>query len=78
MISIELALVKEKKRLCVRVDERMSLGDFSRELREIFKIKNGRILMLSLKKNVSDDMSVNEAGLYNGCTVVIENGNDQC
>ena len=78
MISIELALVKEKKRLCARVDEKMSLGDFSEEMKERFKIKNGRILMLSLKENASDHMTVTEAGLYNGCTVVIENGNDEC
>ena len=78
MISIELALIKEKKRLCARVDERMSVGDFSKEMEQIFRIKNGRILILSLKKNASDDMSICEAGLYNGCTVVIENGNDKC
>ena len=56
----------------------MSVGDFSKEMEQIFRIKNGRILMLSLKKNASDDMSICEAGLYNGCTVVIENGNDKC
>ena len=78
MISMELVLVKEKKRLCARVDERMSVNDFSKEMERIFKIKNGRILMLPLKKNTSGDMSIREAGLYNGCTVVIENGNDKC
>lgn len=56
----------------------MLLGDFSEEMKERFKIKNGRILMLSLKENTSDHMTVTEAGLYNGCTVVIENGNDEC
>lgn len=56
----------------------MSVGVFLKKMKEIFRIKNGRILMLSLKKDASDDMTVSEAGLFNGCTVVIENEDYEC
>ncbi len=78
MISLELILPEENKRLCVRVRETLKVGDLKRFLRRSFGINNSSILLLTGKKNVSDDMSLTEAGMFMGSGVIIENGMPRC
>lgn len=74
MISLELILPEEDKRLCMRVRETTKVGDLKGFLRRSFGINNDSILLLTNRKNVSDDMSLTEAGMYMGSGVIVENG----
>ncbi len=72
MIAIELILIGSNKRLCMTVSETTKIGEFRRYLRNFFGITNECILILSDRKDVTDDMSLGEAGMYTGLGVVIE------
>lgn len=74
MISIELILPKENKRLCVRVGEKMSVKEFKCFLSRFYNVKYDKILMITSEKNVTDDMTLTEAGMYTGSGVIIDNG----
>ncbi len=74
MISIELILPKEDKRLCVRVGEKMTVKEFKCFLSRFYKVKYNRILMLTSQKNVTDDMTLTEAGMHTGSGVIIDDG----
>ena len=64
MISIELIFPLKDKRLCVRVDESISIGEFRSKLCKFFNVKNEGIFMLTIPESVSDDISLSEAGMY--------------
>ena len=74
MISIELIFPLKDKRLCARVDESISVGDFKKKICSIYGINNSSIYMLSCPENVSDEMSLSEIGMCNGSGVMIEDG----
>ncbi len=76
MISIELIIPDEDKRLCVRVGEDMTVKEFKCFLSRYYNVKYDRILMLTSVNHVSDDMSLAEAGMYTGSGVIIDNGED--
>ena len=72
MISIELIFPVQDKRLCVRVSETISIGDFRRKILSYLGIKNGRVFIPQGRKNITDDMTLSEAGMHSGSGVVIE------
>ncbi len=72
MISIELIIPSQDKRFCVRADESITVGEFKKKIGEFSGNKNNRILLLTAKKKVSDEMTLSEAGLYNGSGVMIK------
>ena len=74
MISIELIFPTKGKRMCMRVVETTSVGDLKRYLTTFFGVKNEDIFILTSDENISDDMTLSEAGMYTGSGVLIENG----
>ena len=72
MISIELIIPSKDRRLCIRTDESITIGEFKKKIREFLGDKNKRILLLTAQEIVTDEMTLTEAGLYNGSGVVIE------
>ena len=72
MISIELIIPSQDKRLCIRADESITIGEFKKKIREFSGNKNKRILLLTAQEIVTDEMTLTEAGLYDGSGVVIE------
>ena len=74
MISIELIFPTKEKRLCARVDETISLGDFKKNLCKNLGINNDCIYIISCPENVSDDMSLSRIGMCNGSGVIIDDG----
>lgn len=78
MISMELIDKKEKKRLYIRVDEMTKIGELKRFLRKNFGINNSSILMQETHQNVTDDMTIIEAGFYTGSGVIIKNEMHKC
>lgn len=74
MISIELIFPVQQKRVCVRVNETTHVGEFKRYLARFYKVKYDCILMLSNNKNVTDEMTLSEAGMFTGSGVVIDDG----
>lgn len=76
MISIELIFPTVGKRLCMRVGETTSVGEFKRYLRNFFNINNSCIFMLTPVENVTDGMSLVEAGMYMGSGVIIDDVKD--
>lgn len=74
MISIELIIPKEDKRLCVRVAGKMKVKDFKSFLSRCYSVKTEEILMLTPVKHVTADMTLLEAGMYTGSGVIIDNG----
>ncbi len=73
MISIELIFPSKSKKLVMRVGESTSVGEFRRYLRKFFNVSNNCIFMLTPKENVTDGMSLTEAGMFMGSGVIIEN-----
>ena len=74
MISLELVFPEREKRMYVRVDESMKIGEFKKKIRMYFSKNNCRILMLSGRHDLTDGMTIREAGLRNGSGVIIEIG----
>ena len=72
MISIELIIPSQDKRLCIRADESITIGEFKKKIRDFSGNKNKRILLLTAQEIVTDEMTLTEAGLYDGSGVVIE------
>ena len=72
MISLEIIIPSQSKRLCMRVGESISVGEFKRYLRVFFDIKNDCIFMLTSKEFVTDGMSLTDAGMYTGSGVIID------
>lgn len=72
MISIELIFPLQDKRLCARVNESIRIGDFRKKILSSLGIKNGRIFIMGTNKNITDDMTLSEAGLHSGSGVIIE------
>lgn len=77
MISIELAIPAQDRRLCVRADESITIGEFKKKIRQFSGNKNDRILLLTAQEIVTDDMTLTQAGLYDGSGVMIEIGRDE-
>ena len=73
MISIEVIFPLKDKRLCARVDETMSVADFKKNLRKIFGIKNGCIVIPNVPEGECEDMTLRELGMHNGSGVIIDN-----
>ena len=71
MISLELIFPETEKRLCMRIEETTKVGDFRKYLKEFFGANNNCILMMTSKKDVTDDMSLTEAGMCTGSGVII-------
>ena len=74
MISIELIFPIKEKRLCARVDETISVGDFKKNLCRNFGINNDCIHIISCPEKVSDDMKLSQIGMCNGSGVIIDDG----
>ena len=74
MISIELIFPQKGKRLCMRVGKKTLVGDLKKYIRTFFGVGAGNIFLLTGKEDVSDDMTLEEAGMYTGSGVVIDNG----
>ena len=74
MILLEIIFPAEKKRLFLTTDESMTIRDFKKNLSRKLSINNKRIHLIRATKNVSDDMTIGESGMYNGSGVVIEDG----
>ena len=72
MISIELVIPAQDRRLCVRADESMTIGDFKKKIGEFSGNKNNRILLLTAQDFVTDGMTLAEAGLCDGSGVMIK------
>ena len=72
MISIELIIPSQDKRLCIRADESITIGEFKKKIRDFSGNKNKRILLLTAQEIVTVEMTLTEAGLYDGSGVVIE------
>ena len=72
MISIELIFPLQGKRLCMRIDRKTTVGDLKRYLRESFKVTDDKIFLLSTSKAVTDDMTLEDAGMYTGSGVLID------
>ena len=72
MISIELIFPIQDKRLCARVSESLSIGDYKRKILPAQGIRNGCIFMPGTNKNITDDMTLSEAGMHSGSGVIIE------
>ena len=77
MISIELVIPSQDRRLCVRADESITIGEFKKKIRQFSGNKNDRILLLTAQEIVTDDMTLTQAGLYDGSGVMIEIGRDE-
>ena len=77
MISIEMVIPAQDRRLCVRVDESMKIGEFKKKIGQFSGNKNERILLLTAQDIVTDDMTLTEAGLYDGSGVMVEIGWDK-
>ena len=71
MISIELIFPVKEKRVFMRVAETTRIGDLKKYLRENYKINNDCIYLLTAKENITDDMSLSEAGMHSGSGVII-------
>ena len=78
MISIELIFPMREKRVCMRVGETLSVGDFKRFLRQNYRINNDCIYLLTPKENITDDMTLSEAGMCTGSGVIISDDNSEC
>ena len=76
MISIELVVPSQDRRLCARADESITVGEFKEKIRQFSGNKNERIFLLTAQENVTDDMTLTEAGLYDGSGVMVEIGRD--
>ncbi len=74
MISIELIFPLKGKRLCMRVAETTSVGELKRYLITCFGVEKEDILILASGENISDEMSLADAGMHTGSGVLIENG----
>ena len=74
MISIELIFPVKEKRLCARVDESISVGDFKKNLSSEFGINSECIYIVSCPENVSDGMTLSQIGMCNGSGVIIDDG----
>lgn len=72
MISIELVFPEREKRMYVRVDESMKIGDFKTKISRFLSKNNCRILMFSGRTDLPDGVTIREAGLRNGSGVIIE------
>lgn len=71
MISLELIFPETERRLFARVDESMTIGELKKQIM-IFGGKNNRgILLVSSHKNITENMTLKEAGLHNGSGVII-------
>lgn len=75
MISLELIFPGQGKRMCAHVCEKITVGEFEKKITDFFGIKNGRVLLLSDRKNVSKDMTLKQAGMHTGSGVIMEDGN---
>ena len=72
MISMELVIPEQDRRLCVRADESMKIGEFKKKIGEFSGNKNNRILLFTAQDPVTDEMTLTEAGLCNGSGVMIK------
>ncbi|MBQ6319095.1 MAG: hypothetical protein IJI23_04850 [Lachnospiraceae bacterium] len=52
----------------------MTVKEFKCFLSRFYKVKYDKILMITSEKNVTDDMTLAEAGMYTGSGVIIDNG----
>ncbi len=77
MISLELIFPVQDKRVCMRVKKSMSVGDLKKFLRDNFKINNDCIYLLTPKENISDEMTLSEAGMCTGSGVIISDDNSE-
>ena len=78
MISIELIFPLRDKRVCMRVEESLPVGELKSYLRKNLKINNDCIYLLTPKENVSDEMTLYEAGMRTGSGVIISDGDLEC
>ncbi len=72
MISLELVIPAQDRKLCVRVDESMTIGEFKKKIRDFSGNKNNRILLFTAQDLVANEMTLTEAGLCNGSGVMIK------
>ena len=78
MISIELIFPLRDKRVCMRVEESLPVGELKSYLRKNLGINNDCIYLLTPKENITDDMTLSEAGMCTGSGVIISDDNSGC
>ncbi len=61
----------------MRVKKSMSVGDLKKFLRDNFKINNDCIYLRTPKENISDEMTLSEAGMCTGSGVIISDDNSE-